>query len=114
MKNGADFSEMANQFSEDYSKKSKDGNIGEVYMQQIDPVFAEIIFHLDVGNFSEIVEHKDGFHIFKLTHVKQEKLIPLEDIKTDILNSLLRIEVEKKKHEYIFNLKKNADIKIFL
>ncbi|MFQ5673636.1 MAG: peptidylprolyl isomerase [Nitrospinales bacterium] len=114
LKDGADFVELVRQYSEDEFSKPRDGDIGEIYAHQTVPAFAAVISRMKVGEISDIVEYDDGFHIFQLNHVNPEKPIPLENMKTDIMNALLREEVKKKKREYVAELKKTADIKIFL
>lgn len=114
LRDGADFVELVRQYSEDEFTKPRDGDIGEIYAHQTVPAFAAVISKMKVGEISDIVEYDDGFHIFKLNHINPQKPIPLENMKTDIMNALLREEVKKKKREYVAALKKKADIKIFL
>ncbi|MEC7640808.1 MAG: peptidylprolyl isomerase [Nitrospinota bacterium] len=114
LSDGADFTEMVRKYSEDESTKLNGGEIGEVHLHQIDPIFAAVVSRLKVGATSEIVKHPEGLHIFKLIQVKPERQVPLEEMETDILNILLKKEVEKKKQEYISKLEKTANIEIFL
>ncbi len=76
------------------------GDLGGVGLGQLE----EPAFALEVGKYSELIESDFGIHILYL----EEKLTTLEDLKTDVINSLKY----QKYIEKITQLKEAADVKI--
>lgn len=114
LKEGTDFAELARQVSEDDASKDNGGYMGEFYLNNAYPALALAIASMKVGDFSEVVKSGNGFHILKLNSKTPARQKPLAEVKSDILNVLLKIEVDKKRTEYVSKLKETADIKIFL
>ncbi len=114
LKQGADFAELAKKHSEDDASREKGGDLGEVDLNQTLPELASVIAKLTPGNTSKVVKTSFGYHILKLNQIIPSRKISFKEVKTDILNALLKIEVEKKKKEYISDLRKSAEIKILL
>jgi NIMA-interacting peptidyl-prolyl cis-trans isomerase 1 len=63
-KQGDDFSELAQQYSDCPSKNNR-GNLGKFKRETMDPKFSAAAFELEVGQVSEVVETPFGFHIIK-------------------------------------------------
>jgi NIMA-interacting peptidyl-prolyl cis-trans isomerase 1 len=63
-KQGADFSELAGEYSDCPSKTNR-GNLGKFKRESMDPKFSAAAFELEVGQVSEVVETPFGFHIIK-------------------------------------------------
>jgi parvulin-like peptidyl-prolyl isomerase len=114
LKQGADYAELAKNNSEDKVSREKGGDLGEVALNQTLPELAAAIAKLKPGNFSGVVKTSFGYHILKLKQIIPSRKISFKEVKTDILNVLLKNEVEKKKKEYISDLRKSAKIKILL
>jgi parvulin-like peptidyl-prolyl isomerase len=114
LKQGANFAELAKKNSEDDTSREKGGDLGEVNLNQTMPALASEIAKLTPGNTSKVVKTSFGYHILKLNQIIPSRKVSLKEVKTDILNALLKIEVEKKKKEYISDLRKSAKIKTFL
>lgn len=114
LKEGADFAELARQVSEDDASKDEGGDMGEFYLNNAYPALSQAIASMKVGDFSEVVKSTNGFHILKLNSKTPERQKSLAEVKSDILNVLLKIEVDKKRKAYVSKLKETADIKIFL
>ncbi len=114
LKKGADFSELAKKNSEDEATQKKGGDLGEIDLNQTLPELAKAIADLKPGDISDVVKTSYGYHIFKLNKIIPSRQVTFKEVKTDILNALLKIEVEKKKREYVSDLRKSAKIKILL
>jgi parvulin-like peptidyl-prolyl isomerase len=114
LKQGADFSELAKKNSEDEATQKKGGDLGEVDLNQTLPELATAIVNLKPGDISDVVKTSFGYHIFKLNKIIPSRQVTFKEVKSDILNALLKIEVEKKKKEYVSELRKSAKIKILL
>src|SRR5690606_16223959 len=64
--NGADFNELAYEFSDDPSAKSNKGDLGYFTALQMVQPFEDAAFGLSVGQISEPVLTNYGYHIIKL------------------------------------------------
>ena len=67
--NGADFTQLAMDYSEDPATASSGGDLGyvpESSLNQSDPALKRAVVGLKVGEVSPIIPLKDGYHILKL------------------------------------------------
>lgn len=67
--NGADFTQLAMDYSEDPATASSGGDLGyvpESSLNQSDPALKHAVVSLKVGEVSPIIQLKDGYHILKL------------------------------------------------
>ena len=114
LKKGGNFSRLCKTHSEDDATRDKGGSMGEIELEQTLPQLASAIAGLKPGEISGVVESPYGYHILKLDGKIPDKQISLNDMRSDILNVLLKKELEKKREEYLRGLRKKADIKTFL
>ena len=78
------------------------------------PEISRVMVKLMVGETSNIIESSLGFHIIQLTEKKERNSIALDEVKSEILNHLLKLETEKKLKDHLSSLRKNSQIKIFI
>lgn len=62
---GADFSQMARQYSEDRGSSSRGGNMGYITSPRLPYNFETAAYTLGEGEISQIVESPQGYHILK-------------------------------------------------
>lgn len=111
LKEGADFAELARQYSKDPSK-DKGGDIGYFSRGQLIPEFENICFGLEVGQISDIVKTQFGYHIIKLTERKESGTRELSEAKDEIIRDL-KGQAEREGFEHLLkSLKSKARIKI--
>jgi len=85
---GEDFSELAKQNSEGPTAV-RGGDLGYFQRGRMVPEFEEVAFSIDnVGDVSDIVKTKFGYHIVKLSDRQPEKLLGLEEVKERIVRQL--------------------------
>jgi peptidyl-prolyl cis-trans isomerase D len=87
VKNGADFSLLARQFSEDSSKEDG-GDLGYFSRGKMVQPFDDAVFSLNKGEISGIVSTSFGYHIIKLEDILPEKIESLETVKGMISKEL--------------------------
>jgi len=114
LKNGGSFTSAAKEFSEDPKTFDKGGDLGFLMTNQTLPEIAGAMVKLKVGETSSVIESSLGFHIIKLTSKKESQPIALVEVKPEILNHLLKLEMEKKLKSYLSGLRKKSEIKIFI
>ncbi len=66
LEEGKDFAELARNHSTCTSRK-KGGNLGEFGRGKMDKAFEKAAFALNVGQISDLVKTKHGYHIIKRT-----------------------------------------------
>lgn len=87
LKNGADFSRLAQQFSED-SSKTKGGDLGFFSRGQMVQPFEDAVFALQKGELSDVVETPFGFHLVRLEEIQPAKTQALEEVTSSIREQL--------------------------
>ncbi len=88
---GADFAELAKEFSEGPSAPGG-GDIGFFSRGQMVPPFENAVFAMQEGDVSEVVQTRFGFHIIKLDRIELERVKPLDEVKEDIVEAISKQE----------------------
>jgi len=87
---GADFATLAEQNSDDVFSAENGGDLDFITPEMMDPSFDEAAFSLaNVGDVSEVVETEFGFHIIKLTDIKEAQTTAFKDVEAEIRDTLL-------------------------
>jgi len=109
-KEGADFAALAKKYS-DCPSKSKGGNLGFFPRtgKMVEP-FAAAAFALKVGEISDIVKTRFGYHIIKVIDKKGEETITLDEVKDQIRSMLKHQKMQPLVKEFIPKLKESAKI----
>ncbi len=79
---GEDFETLAKTYSEDTGSAQKGGDLGFFERRMMVKEFDEVAFNLKVGEVSDIVETRFGFHIIKV--VDEQPYPSFEESKADI------------------------------
>lgn len=112
--NGADFAELAKQYSTDEANKDDGGDLGYFSSGDMVPEFFDGAFNTEVGAISEPIESSFGFHIIKVNDKRKvADADSFEDSKEDIRRQLINQKVDpaaaQEKIESILN---DANIKV--
>lgn len=91
---GADFSEMAKEYSKDPGSADSGGDLGFFGRGEMVPAFEESAFSLNPGEVSELVESSFGYHIIKLSSIEGGESKPLESVKDKIIEAIQIDQVE--------------------
>ena len=75
---GADFADVARRYSEDPSAPFG-GAQGELGREDLPEEFADVIFGLEPGEVSEVLEADYGFHIFQVTARLPGRVVPFDE-----------------------------------
>ena len=88
---GEDFGELAQEFSKDPMSAPAGGEMNFVEEGDFVESFNSVAFSLPVGEISEVVETKHGFHILEVLEIKPAEDVELdESLKEDIRSFLLQ------------------------
>jgi len=94
---GADFGELAKEFSTDEESKKLGGELGWYPVAQMSPEFREGVKDLQIGNVSPPLESQFGVHILKVLDKREQRKLTLED-DWDALKDMVR---RKKTNELV-------------
>lgn len=111
IKNGEDFTSLAQDYSEDPSSKNG-GDLGFFEKGDLLKEFDDTAFSLSLNETSEIIRTDLGFHIIKLTDTKKSQQIPFADVKDDVKNLTIQQKQDDALKNYIDKLKKQVDISV--
>lgn len=109
-KPGADFAAFAAQHATEPAK-SKGGDLGYFPRSGVMPEeIAAAAFALKVGEISDVIETKAGFHILKVTDRQPAAVLPFEQAKPGILAQLEEQKLQSAQRRYGIELRKTAEI----
>jgi peptidyl-prolyl cis-trans isomerase C len=86
---GAEFAQMAKQFSKDPGSKDDGGDLGYFGRGRMVPQFEEAAFKTAKGDVSLPVKSQFGWHLIKVEDKRQRGAPPFEQIKDRIMASLI-------------------------
>ncbi len=89
---GVSFAELARKSSTDPWSSDKGGDLGWFERGQMVKEFEDAVFALEVGEVSDIVETRYGYHIIKLTDAKLSSRPSLEEVKDWVRTDFIKEE----------------------
>jgi len=95
---GKDFAELAKKYSEGPSK-SEGGDLGYFSEGQMEKPFEEAAFKLKKEEVSDLVRTRFGYHIIKVEDVKEKRTKPLEEVREQIAEILVKNASAELAHE---------------
>ena len=108
-----DFASLTKQYSE-AENASKGGDLGWIQKEMLGEQLESILFKMKAGDLSGVLAARDGFHIFKVEEVKEEKLKPFDAVKDQILLSLekekAKAEASRKADDAFYSLFRSRDL----
>jgi len=111
VKSGDNFGELAEKYSEDPTAKKKKGVLGYFARRQMVQPFDEVAFKLKVGEVSDIVETRFGYHIIKL--LEQKKYPSYKEEKKAIRELYDRTRKKSDKAKLVKNLSKEKGFIVY-
>jgi peptidyl-prolyl cis-trans isomerase C len=88
LQNGADFAELAKEFSQDPASAEQGGDLGCLGQGETVASFDEALFNAREGEIVGPVETEFGYHIIEVTDVKPQSTQPLEAVEFQIREQL--------------------------
>ena len=85
---GEDFAELAKKYSQDPGSEAQGGDLGYFSRGSMIKQFEDAAFSLDVGQISDVIRTRYGFHIIKVEDKKPERVKSLEEVHDYIVTTL--------------------------
>lgn len=113
IQSGKSFEDAAKEYSEHEETRQNGGKWGTMARDEMPQEIYEAISKMKPGQTSGIVRSEYGFHILRLDATHPEEAVPLDQVKADLLNHLLKEEVKKEKDKLVQELRDKADVEVF-
>lgn len=112
---GADFGAEAKQITDDVATKDKGGDLGVFGPGSMDPPFEKAAFALKVGEVSEPVRSRFGWHLIKVEEVLPEENKSLKDVEVELAADLMvddgaKVLAKKKAEETLAKVKEGKKL----
>ncbi|RLE03184.1 MAG: hypothetical protein DRJ11_04965 [Candidatus Aminicenantes bacterium] len=108
----AKFREFARQYSLGV-EAPRGGVMGIFEMGQLPYAFDKVVFTLEEGQLSPVIESSYGYHIFRVDRKFPAELVPFEKAKEEIRIKVLEEKIKNKLSEHLRWLKDNFDWAFF-
>jgi parvulin-like peptidyl-prolyl isomerase len=108
---GEDFNEIAKHFSEGSTAKDG-GELGTFEHGQLSKQLEDIVFKMDKGQMSEVIQTKEGFEILKLDAHYQAGLQPLDKVENEIMNRIYSQKMQPTMRGYLGQLREQSYVMV--
>ncbi|NIR48814.1 hypothetical protein GWO43_10310 [candidate division KSB1 bacterium] len=110
-KAGEDFAKLAQKYSEDPGSAEKGGLYESFGRGRMVPPFEEAAFNVPVGEISDVVETRFGYHIIKVIERERETR-SLEEIRPQIEAQLEKKKYQEALQSYLTKIREEANYKV--
>jgi peptidyl-prolyl cis-trans isomerase C len=112
---GESFADVAKEHSEDTATKARGGDRGwsprGIILTPNDDPFGNAAFALkSIGEMSDVVESRDGYHIIQLTGLEKARRLPFSEVKEQLIDDFRHREIGSFWEEFGENLRKQARV----
>jgi peptidyl-prolyl cis-trans isomerase D len=92
---GADFSALAKEASDDLGTKELGGDLGWVERGLTDPVFEDALFAMEATGISDPVRSDEGYHVIQLREITPASQKSFEEVREELATEYTRSENER-------------------
>lgn len=110
LENGAEFGDIAREYSDDTATSGDGGDLGFITEGQMVEEFEKTAFLLKAGEVSGIIETQFGYHILKVFDREEGRIQEYDEVKDDLSVYLSELKKVEKWEEFILELIDNAEI----
>jgi foldase protein PrsA len=111
---GADFAQLAKQYSQDTDTKDKGGELPWMSFSPYGPPFDQVVMAAPVGLIDQPVRSYKGYHIVKVIDKHPQRTKPFDEVKNDLRKQLVERRQAQQYREYMQKAESSAktDIKL--
>jgi parvulin-like peptidyl-prolyl isomerase len=111
LQNGADFAELAKEYSQDPGSAENGGDLGCVGKGETVPSFEKAIFNANEGEIVGPVESEFGYHVIEVTEIRAKSTQPLSEVESQIREQLSTDEQAEKFSTWVQEQREQRDVK---
>jgi parvulin-like peptidyl-prolyl isomerase len=111
LQNGADFAQLAKQYSQDPGSAEKGGSLGCLGKGDTVPSFDQAIFSAKKGEIVGPIETQFGYHILQVTDIKPQSTQPLSQVEGKIRDQLASDKQSQQFSAWIQKQKEQRDVR---
>jgi peptidyl-prolyl cis-trans isomerase SurA len=108
---GEDFNEIAKHFSEGSTAKDG-GELGTFEHGQLSKQLEDIVFKLDKGQMTDVIQTKTGFEVLKVEAHYEAGLQPREKVENEIMNRIYAQKMQPTMREYLGQLREQSYVMV--
>jgi parvulin-like peptidyl-prolyl isomerase len=114
IKKGVTFDKVAALYSDDAVSARSGGDLGFFTKGEMVPMLEEVVFNLDVGKISGVIQSLQGLHLLKVTDRKPGSIPPYEEAKPRVMADYYQEQVTKLYAKWLQDLKARSNVEIKL
>lgn len=114
LKRGTSFEKMAALYSDDAASARAGGDLGFFSKGEMIPTLEEVVFNLEVGEISGVIQSTQGLHLLKVTDKRPGSIPAFEDVRERVTADYYHQEVSRLYTKWLQELKSRANIEIKL
>jgi peptidyl-prolyl cis-trans isomerase SurA len=111
---GADFAEIASEYSMDPESKADGGLLGDFSEEDIPQLFSAPIMNTPVGDVTEVLKHDSMLYLFSRDQENPQRLYTFDEVKEQVRSYLMQIKQMEAYDEWIQEARRDAFIEISL
>lgn len=109
---GATFEEIAERYSQGTTMNRADFG-GPLARQDLPSAFGDLIFALNEGEVSEVMEAGSAYHVFEVTERLAGRKIPLHEVRDEIAANLIRSRTDRALEELEEAARERYNVRLF-
>lgn len=110
---GADFADVAREYSEDKTTRDKGGALPFVAARQLLPAYAKAVFALkQVGEISQPIRAIAAYHIVRLDERRPGRVKTFEEARDEIMKTLRQKYVVEQRERYVQSIYKDPSTQV--
>src|SRR5208282_858948 len=111
VKKGDDFGEIAKRYSEGSTGK-EGGGLGTFEQSQLDAQLEEVVFKMDKGQVTDVIQTKKGFDILKVLSHTQAGLQTEDAVREEIMNRLFMKKMQPTLRGFLAELREESYVTV--
>jgi peptidyl-prolyl cis-trans isomerase SurA len=109
---GDDFNEIAKRYSEGSTAKDQGGDLGLFKRGALAPQLEEVVFKMEKGQITDVIQTKTGFEILKVDAHFQAGLQPMDKVENEIMNRLYLSKMQPQMRTYLAQLREESYVMV--
>jgi peptidyl-prolyl cis-trans isomerase SurA len=111
VKKGDEFSEIAKRYSEGSTGK-EGGGLGTFEHGQLDAPLEDVVFKMDKGQVTDVIQTKKGFDILKVLSHTQAGMQPMDAVREEIMNRLFMKRMQPTLRTFLAELREESYVTV--